>query len=639
MRIPLLKASFIGGKKNLRGVIETLKGSSAFQMTVFKKVNPDAVGQYNNEYDQLMLEQRRLKNVIEFAKVRGGKSAIEYGDLKAFAQYRDEATTIVEDLEQKQAKINQIKTEIDNNVKTVQELKSYWNLPIPFNMLAGTKSVFILCGIMPNNKFEQYRRDFASSKIAVQGWESAKSKKCVVVTCHRDDAPIAEVIHQYDFQPCHFEFDQNAQDATKTLLDKNVVLQEEYKFAREHVSLTPEETRVLQNYYDYVTNEIDTANLESNTLQTRDYYVLNGWIIASHETQIRASLEKSYPDVMMRFEQPADTDEAPVLIKNSKIVTPFQNVTNMYGQPSNTDIDPNPFVAIFFFIFFGMMVGDMGYALVLTVACAAFIYFKKPLNSTKQFILLFAIGGVSAIAWGIFYGSIFGFSIPSRVIDPIDGAIYLLLLSLGLGLFQLLVGICLGFYRNVVNKKYWDAFLDSLPRIILFVGLFMFLPTAAFGLFKLAVYVPFLETISTPGMYIALAGAGLIVLFNGRKKRGILGKITGGLAGAYGLINYFNDVISYVRLFALALVGAVLAGVANTMAGILFGIPIVGYPAGILVAVAFHAFNLGLGLLSAYVHGARLHFIEFFSKFYSGEGTAFKPIGNELKFNYIKGGN
>ena len=110
----------------------------------------------------------------------------------------------------------------------------------------------------------------------------------------------------------------------------------------------------------------------------------------------------------------------------------------------------------------------------------------------------------------------------------------------------------------------------------------------------------------------------------------------GSFAGAYGLVNYFNDVISYVRLFALALVGTVLAMIGNDLGSMLFAIPLVGWLLGFAVAAAFHTFNIGLGLLSAYVHGARLQFIEFFSKFYSGDGTPFKPIGSGLRYTHIK---
>ena len=650
MKVPLLKTSFVGRKGELKSVIETLKSTAAFEMTFFKRAAHEISDEVREDYDKLLALQKRVQAAITFAlkcdkelKVKNSawntRNVIDYKDLKVYAEYEQDALEIVKYIEDLYAHLGYLKTTLAQNEQTIKDLRAYLELPVAFNLLQGTNSTFMLCGILPNRQLERFKSDFDLSKFSVYDVPSGKDKKCVVVTCHREDAPHAEVIHDYNLEVCKFEFDKNATEMTQVLVNQNFELKSQYTAALQNIIIPVEDIRTVKNFYDYVSDEIDTADLTANTLQTEQYYVMNGWVIASEETGIRTTLEKQYPGILLKFEQPTENDNPPVLIKNSRLVTPFQQITNMYGMPSGKDIDPNPFVALFYFIFFGMMVGDVGYGLLLMAAAALFIYLKKPFGNTKQFILLFGIGGLSIMLWGFLYGSIFGFGIPSGVIDPIGKAIELLLLSLALGLAQILFGICLSFVKNLKNKKYLDAVLDSLPRIVLFIGLFMFLPKAAFSLFNINVNIAFLDTISAPGMYMTLAGVAGIILFNGRKRKGILGKLMGSLAGAYGLINYFNDVISYVRLFALALVGAVLAYIGNTMGGMMFtGIPIIGYVLGVLVAIAFHTFNIGLGLLSAYVHGARLHFIEFFSKFYNGDGTAFKPIGNDLRYTYLKRG-
>jgi len=642
MKVPLLKASFMGQKNALKSIIETLKATGSFEMTVFKRAQNDIPESERENYDDLLALQKRLKHALAFAKVKDNlaKTALSYDGLKTYAQYQQDAIAIVRDLEHVQTATTQIKSTITQNKETIKQLKAYWNLPVAFSDLQSTRGAHILCGIMSTTNLQRFLGDFDLSKMSIESFPSGKNDKCVVLTCHRSDAKIADVIHDFGFEPCPFSFSKNAQETTQILVAENTALEANHDFELTRLALSIEEARTLKNFFDYVTNEIDTADLAAKTLQTERHYVLTGWIVASEEESIRRRITAVQPDVIISFTEATELDQAPSLIKNSRIVAPFQTVTNMYGAPASRDIDPNPFVAFFFFMFFGMMLGDVGYAVVLMLACAAFIYLKKPFGGTRQFILLFALGGISALIWGLLYGSIFGFKIPSQVINPVEGAIYLLLLSLALGLLQLLVGTLLNFYKHVLNKDYWDAMLDSLPRIVLFIGLFMFLPTLAFGLFNVNYSSAFLDAIKTPGMYITIAGAVVMIIFNGRKKRGIIGKVMGSLAGAYGLVNYFNDVISYVRLFALALVGAVICGIANTMGGMMFGIPVIGYPLGIVVAIAFHTFNLGLALLGAYIHGARLHFIEFFSKFYSGEGKAFTPIGTGLRYSQItkKGG-
>jgi len=310
----------------------------------------------------------------------------------------------------------------------------------------------------------------------------------------------------------------------------------------------------------------------------------------------------------------------PVVLKNSKFVTPFKNITSMYGLPSGRDIDPNPWVALFYFIFFGMMIGDIGYGIVLCLAVTLYIYYKKPTTGTRQFLMLFGICSISSILWGLFYGSVFGFTIPTRVVDPLQGAIYVLLMALGLGLIQLAVGITINLWLMLKNGEYFHAILKGLPRVILFVGLILFLPKLALQMFNAGSFWIF-DVINPVGMYITIVGA-----------------IGTAMTNPYSLISYFNDVISYVRLFALALVGTVIATIGNTMGMMLFEIPFIGLVLGFVLAVAFHTFNLGLGLLGAYIHGARLQFIEFFGKFYSGGGTEFQPIGGNLRYSYIKGG-
>ena len=654
MKVPLLKTSFVGRRSELKKVIETLKSTAAFEMTFFKRAAHEIADEAREDYDRLLALQKKVQAAITFAlkcdkelKIKNSawntRNLIEYKDLKVYAEYENDALEIVKHIEDLQAHLGYLKTTITQNEQTIKDLRAYHELPVAFNLLQSTNSAFFLCGIIPHKSLERFKSDFDLSKFSINEVPSGKDNRmrCVVISCHREDAPLAEVIYDFDFEMCKFDFDKNAVEMTDILTRKNVELDAQYKSALQQIIIPIEELRTVKNFYDYVSDELDTADLTANTLQTQAHYVMNGWIIASEEPAIRTILEQEFPGILLKFEQPGEFDEPPVLIKNSRIVTPFQQVTNMYGMPAGGDIDPNPFVAIFYFIFFGMMVGDVGYGLLLMAGVALFIYLKKPLGNTKQFILLFGIGGISIMLWGFFYGSIFGFYIPSQVINPMDavthGAIYLLLLSLALGFIQILFGICLSFYRNIINKKYWDAILDSLPRIILFVGLFMFLPKAAFALFNLPISYGFLDAMSKPGLYIALAGIVGIVLFNGRKKKGILGKLLGAFSGAYGLINYFNDVISYVRLFALALVGVVLAYIGNTVGGMMFGLPIgIGYILGTLIAIIFHAFNIGLGLLSAYVHGARLQFIEFFSKFYTGDGKAFKPLGSDLKYTYIR---
>jgi V/A-type H+-transporting ATPase subunit I len=159
---------------------------------------------------------------------------------------------------------------------------------------------------------------------------------------------------------------------------------------------------------------------------------------------------------------------------------------------------------------------------------------------------------------------------------------------------------------------------------VLFVGVAMLaLPMAIKGLPKV---------VGDIGLYTLLGSLVAIFLTAGRHKKGILGKFTGGFGGLYGLVNLFSDVLSYARIFGIALAGGAIASAFNAILGVVVGIPYAGYPIAIVLGIALHVFNLLISLLGAYVHNARLQFLEFYGKFYTGEGRQFTPMGEKTKY-------
>lgn len=170
-------------------------------------------------------------------------------------------------------------------------------------------------------------------------------------------------------------------------------------------------------------------------------------------------------------------------------------------------------------------------------------------------------------------------------------------------------------YADIRAGHVWDAIFDQLSWMVLITGAALL----------------FLPATSTVGMVMAIAGAVTILLTAGRKKPGVFGKITGGLLGLYNITGYASDILSYSRILALSLATGVVGMVMNLLAGMLQG-SIIGFVFSLLVYIVGHAFNLAMGLLSAYVHDSRLQYIEFFGKFYEGGGYAFKPLSVDTKY-------
>ena len=394
----------------------------------------------------------------------------------------------------------------------------------------------------------------------------------------------------------------------------------------------------LRILYDIIELEIERAEAEQNFLKTDSTFVLEGWLPEAAATAVTDELKALSDSVFIQLLAPEDRDAPPTLVQNNKVVKPYESITDMYSPPNYREIDPNPIMSFFSFLFFGIMVGDAAYGVVLAVAGLIVGLSKKFDTGVKKLALLIGMGGISAIIWGVLFGGYFsidfGFDV-AILLNPIDKPLLLLVLSMGLGCVQLAIGYIIKFVALCKEGKPFSAIFDCGSILFLFAALGFLvvgmLPSLAP---MLGIEVSFTppKWINIVAIVLALIGVALILIFGGRHSKNIFGKVVGGFKGLYGLINILSDVLSYCRLFGLCLASCAIGLAFNSLGEILFGIPVVGYPIGIIILIPLHAFNLGLGVLSAYVHDARLQFLEFYGKFYNGGGRLFKPLGSRTKF-------
>ncbi|MCL2570558.1 MAG: V-type ATP synthase subunit I [Firmicutes bacterium] len=629
--------SIVGQKNELYDTIETLKKTFAFDVTAFKKNKTELESEDIKTRDSHVSNTARIKSALSLVKKARKKDvpvsfgAIAYTELKDMRAKEDEVTAILADMESKTARMREIKDAITKNQESIKELGPYVNLPAKFSVIKGGKNHVVLCGIISNTNLARYKTSNDVGNITITEYPSGTSKTCVVLVAHKDSLDTVNTINSYRLEKCKFNFDGTAVGRIHELETENKALQQENTTLSESFALSDDQIQLLKSYSDYLANEVNTLDVMASTYRANKYYAITGWIISADQESIIKTIKENHPDVIVSITEPTEEDKAPVYVKSPKIVEPYQSITNMYGAPGRGDIDPNPFVAFFYFLFFGLMIGDIGYGLLLAGLMLFILWKKKPIGGKKQLVMIFMMGGISAILWGILYSSFFGLSanfMPPALFDPINNSLEFLILALSVGVLHIMFGIALKGYNLMRQGKHLDAVLDSFSRLMLFLGLILFV---------LGMMLDWAAVLSTPGVVIALVGLGVIILTNGRKKKG-LGKVVGGFAGAYSLVGYFSDILSYARLFGIAIVGAVIGMVGNIMGEMLMGmdIPVVGYVAGFLIAGAFHAFNLALGLIGAYVHNARLQFIEFFSKFYSGEGKVFTPVGSRLQYTRLE---
>ena len=249
----------------------------------------------------------------------------------------------------------------------------------------------------------------------------------------------------------------------------------------------------------------------------------------------------------------------------------------------------------------------------------------------KNMVKLIFMGGISTIFWGFLFGSYFGVSAADIGIwhwfNPITDPMNMLFLSLGLGLFQMLFGYTVNMVAMIRQKRPLEAIFGNSCWYFILIG-----GVAAFLGGKLASWLPYI------GSVVLAIGLLFLVLSGAMGAKGIK-RVTSGLGRLYDIINFFSDLMSYTRLFGLGLASAVIAMVFNQI-GIVIkdmmpSIPVLGWAIACVVFIIGHVFNIGINTLGAYVHDARLQFVEFYGKFYEGGGALFRPLGSQMRYYYI----
>lgn len=390
----------------------------------------------------------------------------------------------------------------------------------------------------------------------------------------------------------------------------------------------------IELFYDHLSLRKDKYQVLSKMGMTEHVFCLEGYIPEKYADSVKQQLENSWT-VYVELEEPENPGDVPVAFQNSAFAAPVEEITETYSMPSPTDIDPNPVMAFFYYLFFGMMFSDAGYGLLLALVCGYLGFGKRLEKPKRRNYQMFFFCGISTIFWGLLYGSFFGnmiYTVSTTFfgkeinftplwLDPVSQALQLLIFSVAFGMIQILTGLALKFYALCRQKLIWDAIFD--------VGFWM---VALLGICLLAAGVGLQITVLTSiGTWAALLGAAGLVITGGRGSKNIIGKLFGGVVGLYGITGYISDALSYCRLMALGLATGCIANVVN-MLGSMFGGSFFGAVLFILISIFGHSLNFAMNMLGAYVHTNRLQYVEFFSKFYEGGGRKFEPFRMNTKY-------
>lgn len=499
-------------------------------------------------------------------------------------------------------------------------------LPLPLETL-GTQHTRILLGTVPaQTDLEALRaRVFeAADEVQLEQISADQQSLYLLVFVHKCAAEaVGAALREAGFALTTFDGVQGTAAENIRRTDEAIAACEQQD-AEKLAELTAlaEQKSALQLAFDRCTQEISKAQAADRLVHSEKTFCLGGWVPCEDVGKLEALLSGFCCAWELTDPAPEEYPDVPVKLKNNKLTWPLNMVTEMYSLPAYDGVDPNPLMAPFFILFYGIMMADMGYGLLMILASIIITKKSRPKGTSGQMFGLMFSCGISTFLMGALTGGFFGDFLPQLVgiIDPdttfkalpslftpLDDTITILIGAMALGFVQIVTGMAISFVEKIKKGQIMDAIWEELTWWVVFAGI----ACMALGVTNIVLYV----------------GLAMVVVGSGWSAKGF-GKVTAIFGSVYNHVTgYFGDILSYSRLMTLMLAGSVIASVFNTLGAIPGNVVFF-----LLVSVAGNGLNFALNLLSCYVHDLRLQCLEYFGKFYQDGGKPFEPLAINTKY-------
>lgn len=526
----------------------------------------------------------------------------------------EEYTLYTESYEETLDKLQELSDQITWNRQKQKELEVWGDFDLQLISKLQESGHHIHFWVAQQTSYDpKWEETYQAIKIADQG------RYIYFVTVTPNET--APTLEGADLQKLPKENLSQLRSQEEQLLERKQLLENRQKYLAYHPEILDEEMATLLNTYN-----MSNANLQGERLYNDKLVILEGWVPERISKEMEQNLQDS--GVAYAELEVGDESEVPIKLRNNRFTKAFEPLVELFSLPNYGELDPTPYIAPFFMIFFGICFGDAGYGLLTLIV--ATILKRKAKESKKMLLELIQWLGLGGLVMGFLSGSFFGIELVkvpflASIKEYFISSENMMVISLALGVIQIIFAKYIGALKRTKQVGFKHALSSyAWPTLIIAAGLLFGLPMVDITLPQWLEYV----------LYGFVGICVLLVLFYNSPGKNIFVNFGAGLWDTYNAATgLLGDTLSYIRLFAIGLTGAVLGGVFNQLAGMATaGLPILlAIPVGAVILLIGHGINFALTTIGALVHPIRLIFVEYFNNSqYEGGGQAYNPL-REIK--------
>ncbi len=662
----MTSTSIICVKKDVESILETLSSFGEFHIEPSTEENASL-----EQYDKnIQLVQERLLDVDGLIKQLVHEKTSLFGIFKAsqptkIAVTADNWHSLLQKTDQE---ISALKVEIEgldaslSGLQTKNKelghlqrmLENMESMDTDLEALQKLKRIHVIFASSPFKNCEALETALAPLPVFSRQCHLTQEEcfTCLATPAkHKDE--VERILRTYHAEIFHMPSDlpQNAAEAhseVKKRLKDNAEKEKEIRSALDKAGEKNKDQLVA--WKETSENILTLLNAEKKILQSGRLATIKGFVPKSKFNELSRKVSGGADGkALVLADEPVEHEafEPPTKITHNRFIKPFEEITKLYGLPKYQEIDPTPFIAISFPILFGLMFGDMGHGLVLLIGGLIVGSLIKGNQGMKNVCWIMAACGAAATVAGLLFGeffgltNIFGYEIHPLWFSPFEGdnVFNFLIFSLAVGIVQIISGLAIELVDYAVTRNYADAFLTAVPQIAFYLGGIYLIYTCQLDFGKwlagpiLAPVIPFIILVAGKPLYLMAAKP---KMSHGGGEHAESDTLTGRLfEGGDFFTRLLSNTISYSRILALLMAHWALLLVVYQVAGLVTPLGTLGLILSGVVIVFGNIAVLALEGLIVFIHTLRLHFYEWFSKFYGGTGVEFKPFKQKFEHTVV----